>query len=487
MQMSDLRALILAFAYVGAVVAVGEGAYRLGLPRPWARKVIHVGVGLWIIGTALLFESRFVAAVPAAVAAIGNYVIHRRRLLGSVAADAENLGTVWFPISFALLILLAWNEHAAMIGGVLAMTLGDAVASTVGLRWGRRRYETLGGHIKSLEGSLAMFGVTLLTTLAVLRQLAPALSPAGTWGLAGLAAVAATCAEGLGIKGRDNLWVPLGTGLVLWAGLRLFPHLLPGLGAGAVLSAAIGALAWLKRWLTPSGALGAILTGTPVFGLGGWTGGLALVAFFLSGSLLSRLFRSRKAQVEAEFAKTGTRDLGQALTNGGVAAAAALGYAWTGELPWMGALLGSLAAASADTWATELGVLARSAPRLITTLRPAPPGTSGAVSLNGLAAAVGGAAFVGAVAAAVEPLWWRLLPHLALAGLFGSLVDSLLGATVQAVYWCPRCHKETERTVHRCGSPTRLHRGFPVVSNDLVNLLATLAGAAAGFWLAAGA
>lgn len=479
--MGDLWALVLAFAYVGAVVAVGEGAHRMGLARPVARKVIHVGVGLWIIGTVLLFESRCLAAVPALVSVAANYVIHRRRLLGSVAAEAENLGTVWFPVSFALLVLLTWDEPAALVGGVLAMTFGDALASTVGLRWGRRKYATLGGYTKSLEGSLAMFGATLLTALAALWWLSPPVPPAALAGLAVLASVAATLAESLGIKGRDNLWVPLGTGLLLWAGLRLFPHLLPGLGLGAGLSAAIGLAAWWKRSLSPSGVLGAILTGTPLFGLGGWVGGLALVAFFVSGSLLSRLFRDRKAQVEADFAKTGTRDLGQALANGGVAAVAAVGYVLTGDMAWMGAVLGSLAAAAADTWATELGVLSRTAPRLITTFRQVPSGTSGAVSLTGTLAALGGAAFVGAVAALAEPFWWRLLPWLALAGIAGAFADSLLGATVQSVYWCPRCGKETERTVHRCGSPTRLHRGLPAVSNDLVNLAATLVGAAAGF------
>ncbi|MBP2019666.1 uncharacterized protein (TIGR00297 family) [Symbiobacterium terraclitae] len=479
--MGDLWALVLAFAYVGAVVAVGEGAHRLGLSRPVARKVIHVGVGLWIIGTVLLFESRYLAAVPALVSVAANYVIHRRRLLGSVAAEAENLGTVWFPVSFALLVLFAWDEPAALVGGVLAMTVGDALASTVGLRWGRRQYATLGGRTKSLEGSLAMFGATLLTTLATLWVVAPPLPPAAQAGLAVLAAVAAACAESVGIKGRDNLWVPLGTGLLLWAGLRLFPHLLPGLGAGAALSAAIGLLAWWKRSLSPSGTLGAILTGTPLFGLGGWAGGLALVAFFVSGSALSHLFRDRKAPVEADFAKTGTRDLGQALANGGVAAAAAVGYAVSGDPAWMGAVLGGIAAASADTWATELGVLSRTAPRMVTTFREVPPGTSGAVSLTGTLAGLGGAALVGLVAALADPVWWRLMPWVAAAGIAGAFADSLLGATVQAVYWCPRCGKETERTLHGCGSTTRLHRGLPAVSNDLVNLAATLVGAAAGF------
>lgn len=479
--MGDLWAVLAAFAYVGSVVAVGEAGYRLGLPRPIARKIVHVGAGLWVIGTLLAFENRYLAAVPPAVSAALNWIIHRRRLLGAVEADADNLGTVWFAVSFALLVLLAWDEPAALAGGVLAMTLGDAMASTVGLRLGRRRYATLEGRVKSLEGSVTMFAVTLATLLAVLRILSPELAPKALAGLAVLAAVAAACAEALGIKGRDNLWVPLGTGLVLWVGLHHITPLLPALGLGALLAALIGLAAWLKGALTPSGVLGAILTGAAVFGLSGWPGGLALVAFFVSGSLLSRLFRQRKAAVEADFAKTGTRDLGQALANGGVAAVAAVAHAATGDAAWLGAVLGSLAAAAADTWATELGVLSHTPPRLVTTFRRVPPGTSGAVSLHGTLAAVGGGLLIGLVGALAGPLGWRLLPWVTLAGLAGSFLDSLLGATVQGIYWCPRCRKETERRTHGCGSPTRLHRGLPVVGNDLVNLLATVTGGVVGF------
>ena len=207
------------------------------------------------------------------------------------------------------------------------------------------------------------------------------------------------------------------------------------------------------------------------------------MAFFVSSSLLSHLFRGRKAEVEADYAKTGTRDIGQALANGGVAAAAALAYGLTGQASWLGAALGALAAANADTWATELGVLARRPPRMITNLKPAAAGTSGAVSGVGTLAALGGAAFVGAVAAIPAGEWWTRLPWVALAGLAGALLDSLLGATVQGVYYCPECQKETERRLHRCGTPTHLHRGAPWLGNDLVNLLATLAGAAIGFLL----
>ncbi|HYF91854.1 MAG TPA: DUF92 domain-containing protein [Symbiobacteriaceae bacterium] len=471
----DLMALLWSYLYVGAVVAVGEGGKRWGLSTEVARKIIHVGVGLWIFGTLALFTSPYMAAIPPATAALANWVIHRKRLLKATEAEPENLGTVWFPVSFALLILLAWNEPFAVAGGVMAMTIGDAVASIVGLRWGSRRYATLGGKVKSLEGSAAMF-------MAAWAALWVTVGMHGSFvGLCTLAAVVATCAEALGIKGRDNLWVPLSAGATLYLGLNLTQSVADALGAGALLSAIIGIYAWHKGSLSPSGVLGAIITGTLLFGLGGWTAGLALIGFFISSSVLSRLFRRRKAGVEEEYAKTGTRDLGQALANGGVAAAAILAMAVTRDLRFLGAALGALAAANADTWATELGVLSPTAPRLITTFRPVPAGTSGAVSPAGTLAAGAGAAFVGIIAALTAKQVWALVPGIALAGLAGAMLDSLLGATVQGTYFCPRCQKETERRVHRCGTETNLHKGLRWLGNDLVNLLATLTGAAIGY------
>jgi uncharacterized membrane protein len=141
---------------------------------------------------------------------------------------------------------------------------------------------------------------------------------------------------------------------------------------------------------------------------------------------------------------------------------------------------GALAAANADTWATELGVLSRSAPRMITNGKVVERGTSGAVSGLGLAASLAGAAFIAGLAALLFPaagsgsLFWMLT----LAGLGGSLLDSLLGASLQAIYQCPACARDTERhPLHTCGSQTTLARGLPWMNNDLVNLFCTLAGA----------
>jgi uncharacterized membrane protein len=139
-----------------------------------------------------------------------------------------------------------------------------------------------------------------------------------------------------------------------------------------------------------------------------------------------------------------------------------------------------MAAVNADTWATELGVLSRKPPRLITNGRIVERGASGAVTLVGYLAALAGAVLIGLGAALFTPELpaLGLLAVIIVGGLAGSTFDSFLGATVQAIYTCPHCQKETERhPLHHCGTQTALARGWPWLNNDLVNFFCSLAGA----------
>jgi len=273
---------------------------------------------------------------------------------------------------------------------------------------------------------------------------------------------------------------------------------------GFVLAILISGLAYLARTLSRSGAAAALLLGTIVFGLGGLSWAILLLAFFISSSGLSRLAKTGKAALEERFAKGSRRDAGQVFANGGVAALAVLVYTLFEGFPpahpaiftflpsahifspssLFFAFSASLAAANADTWATELGVLSRRPPVLILSGRRVERGASGGITLVGTLAALGGAALIAVLAAVLSGLNLNLagvsLPFLAVtaAGFSGSLFDSFLGATRQAIYFCPTCQKETERhPTHTCGSPTTLKRGWSWLNNDWVNVSCTAFGA----------
>jgi uncharacterized protein (TIGR00297 family) len=254
---------------------------------------------------------------------------------------------------------------------------------------------------------------------------------------------------------------------------------------GLISSSIISLLAYRRHSLNRSGTAGAIVTGTTVCGLGGWRWGITLIFFFVSSSLFSHFREQDKVRTVAEkFSKGSERDITQVAANGGIATLMATGYGVTQSAPLRELLeagfTGAFATATADTWATELGVLSPVPPRLITNGKPVPPGTSGGITPLGTGMATLGALALGMVHWILHPSRkaHTALPFIALvSGLAGSLFDSLLGATVQAMYYCPTCDKETERRIHTCGTRTKSLRGISWMNNDVVNFLATLFGA----------
>lgn len=255
---------------------------------------------------------------------------------------------------------------------------------------------------------------------------------------------------------------------------------------GLCVSGAIAELARRRGALSRSGAWAALGVGAVIFVGGGavWFG--ALGAFFVSSTLLGRVGAAHKARTKREFEKGDTRDAWQVLANGGVAAAAALGMALWPDPRWLYLFAGALATANGDTWATELGILSRGEPRSIATLQRVPRGTSGAVSLLGLGATVAGALFVAIVAAFAAERGPHLVAAATMAGTVGALCDSLAGATIQQTFFCRACARACESPRHHCGAAAERHRGMRGVDNDVVNLIATAAGALTALLLSYG-
>src|SRR5512138_954445 len=138
---------------------------------------------------------------------------------------------------------------------------------------------------------------------------------------------------------------------------------------GFILAVVVAYLAYRAHSLNRSGAFAAAFVGTIIFGLGGWQWAVLLLTFFITSSGLSRAFKKRKQGLSEKFSKGHERDAGQVFGNGGLATIFAALHAFYPEsiLPWIG-FAASLAAVNADTWATELGVLNPTPPRLITNL-----------------------------------------------------------------------------------------------------------------------
>jgi len=249
-----------------------------------------------------------------------------------------------------------------------------------------------------------------------------------------------------------------------------------------VLSAIVVALALWRGSLSGSGAVGALAIGTLTFGLGGWEWGILLVIFFVSSSLLSHYKEEEKKKAAEKFDKGHRRDIGQVIANGGLGACIATLSAFVpgNVVPpsaWFFLFIGVMASVTADTWATELGTLSKRPPRLITTGRVVEVGTSGGISPFGTAVSFLGGLVIGLTAGLITD-FGILVTCIAgaIGGLVGSLIDSLLGATVQRIYYSDTRNKETEKRYENDGTPNRPLRGWAWMNNDMVNLLASIVG-----------
>jgi uncharacterized protein (TIGR00297 family) len=244
---------------------------------------------------------------------------------------------------------------------------------------------------------------------------------------------------------------------------------------GALLALVIAGGSYVVRFLTLSGAVATFILGVIVFGSGGWAWAVPIVMFFFLSSLLSRYRRSQKARFDSSFEKSDRRDAGQVIANGGIPGAVLILSLLYPMHDFYPLYLGALAAATADTWGTEIGVLTKGKTRSAVTWKPVEPGTSGGISETGTLAGA-----IGALVIAFSGYLWysdmKTAVVVVLAGMLGSYVDSVVGATLQAQYRCSVCGKGTERTVH-CNKPATLVSGQRWVNNDVVNSICSLIGA----------
>ncbi len=249
---------------------------------------------------------------------------------------------------------------------------------------------------------------------------------------------------------------------------------------------ALGTFSYRLRVLDVSGALGVAAIAILVLTMseGRWEWVIPMATFFVVASGLTVALGSGRVNFEGDDARRG-RTLAQVIANGGPATLCLLGAALWPHRLWYLSYLAALAAVNADTWATEFGTRWGGTPRSLLSWGCVPVGRSGGVTRVGTLAAAVGALFIATCGAVLDRTngWAHLLGVTAIAGWTGAFIDSLLGATVQAVYYCDRCQRLTERPVH-CNAPGGLHSGFATMTTHWVNFLCGASGAAIAALLA---
>lgn len=465
------------FAGILALVGAAEFLqYRKNVHPESSRKFVHVLVGLLVAGCPFIFSSNIPPMTLAAIfIAVNSVSLKSESLKGMHTTERKTYGTVYFPVSFLILAACFWEKPITLILSMLIMTIADTVAGIAGSRAKEPRKFRLWKDVKSMEGSLAMF-LTTFFIVYVGTDVFAWLFGAAFYiplpiliGLAGFVAAAAAISEAVSCKGSDNLSVPLVSAIMYELYLINYTHgSLPDFMLWTLGTVAVFILAYPLRMLSASGTAGAFIMGVVVFGTNGISGVIPLIVFFALSSALSK-FGSQKIPKESN------RNVIQVLANGG---AGTIILVWNFFFPFDGVMLmflGSVAAAAADTWATEIGFFSRRKPRHIVSMKQVKKGTSGGVTFLGTIGSVLGAVSI-AVTGFFIGIEQEFLWMIAAAGFAGSLADSVLGGTLQAKFLCESCNKKKESREH-CGGKSQHTGGLKWIDNDMVNFLNTITGA----------
>lgn len=410
------------------------------------RKAVHVAMGGFAF--ALPWLSWWEALLLAAAAVLFNLLALPRLSGGRLFRPGERFGRltsgiVLYPLAVLALLVVSGSrlDIVAAAWGMLAA--GDGMATLVGRRlpiaplpWNTR---------KSVGGSLAfcLFGGAAGTLLAwwCREQVVP---PAYNWyPLVApiLAVIVAAAVETIPVSMDDNISVTGSAAATMWVVSLVSEDLVPvavhaitsHLPVALLANATVAVLGLAAGTVTRSGAIAGVVLGTTIFAFGGLGGWLLLLLSFGVAVATSRMGLARKEALGIAEARGGRRGAGNAVANTGIAAVAAtmsvLTYA---HLPALIGFVAALVAGASDTVASEVGKAWGRRTFLVTTARRVAPGTSGAISLEGTAAGLAGAALLAAAAVGLQLVpWWATVPIVA-GATGGALVESVLGATLEA-------------------------------------------------------
>lgn len=487
-MVKDLLGLVFSFLYVFIFIAIANLLSGRGAMSPkTSRKLVHIGVSHWWLFAMFQIENPIIASIGPAVFIVLNWISIKANAFRGMNNEESrhNYGTVYFPVSLLILVLVSWyGLMPKWVAGtaILVLGWGDGLAAIVGEAVKSPSGKVFGWR-KSMAGTSAMFIASSFVVFCMTRFFEPQTSFVSALLRALGSGLVAAYLEVFSPFGLDNLTVPLGTALYFYY-ISLLPLNVSLIIAFSGLALA-AYFAWYKHAVTTEGALAGLGLGTVIYIGTGMGGLLVLAAFFISSTMVSRIKQEQKERLGLRMVheKGDRRDAIQVFANGGVGMLSSVLYAVTGNQLFLIALLVSFASATADTWASELGVLNRGKPRSIINLKPIEPGLSGGVSPFGFAASLIGSLIISILVFVVAPIQaLKALGPILIGGFMGALFDSFLGATLQAQYRCAKTGRLVERP-YTCNIKNTLIRGFPWINNDMVNFLSILlATVAASSW-----
>jgi uncharacterized protein (TIGR00297 family) len=461
-------ALALSFGFILITLGVTTVSTKIWtIPPDISRKMIHIGVSNWIVLAMYLFKSLpFLLVTPIAFIII-NYLSYRFELIQVMEQKDDSFGTVWYAISLTILCLFAFilNQKEIAIIGILIMGYGDGMAALIGKYFGKKHW-VAPYQKKTYLGSFIMFILSFLVTLIALYLFYHRLE----WVIAMIVGIVATLVELIQEKGRDNLFVPLISSFLVWFFLSInFPMEFKGVLIGTII---ILGFAVCKQSITLPASIHAFFVAAFLYQWGGRLVYFSLIAFFICGSVLSKVgARKQKGEIEEKIhARIGARTTAQVYANAGSALIMVMLGRLTSWPYFMHASVIVFIAAMADTASSEIGILSNGNPISIVTWKQVQKGISGGISVLGLVTAF---AFSVLFSFFLLPKGPIIMILAIVFGFLGSIVDSYLGALLQAKYYNEEEDYLTEKkSLEDKALP--LVAGIRFITNDGVNFLSTL-------------
>lgn len=468
-----LKGYIFSILYAFLCLGLALVAYKLGMPKKYSRKLVHILVGAeWIILSHYM-GATYHFLVVCVFFLLVLLVSYLKNLMPMISSESDNApGTVYYAVAMSIMAIVSMLVPDMLLPfgiGVFCTSVGDGFAGIAGQLIKKHNPKIYGK--KSVYGTLANFTASFFTALIFKLVFELNLK---VWQCIAIGVFSAGL-EIITVFGLDNIAITVGCALLTY-GFIYYP-IINGFVLPIILTPFVIALVLEKKVLTKWGlALAMLLDAVIAVFLGNF--GFVLLCTFLFGSVIIDKLKKRAKRVDSVAKKGDCRDAVQVTANGLIPMLMAIMYAITHSTAFIVGYVAALAEAFADTAASGIGMYSKNVFDIFK-MKRTKHGLSGGMSVIGTAASLVGAFVISFVSLIFDVIAWRFLIIAALCGFAGSVFDSFLGSLFQVKYKCSKCNEITEKTEH-CGQATAKVSGFYFFDNDVVNLLSGLFSAVLG-------
>ena len=459
-----LKGYVFGILYALVCIALALVAYKLGMPKKYSRKAVHILVGFeWVILSHYM-KATYHFLIVCIFFLILLSVSYFKNLMPMISSDSDNApGTVYYAVAMSVMALISMFKPAMLLPfgiGVFCTSLGDGFAGVFGQLIKKCNPKIFGK--KTLFGMLANFLFSAGTAVAFKYIFDMRLE---IWHciLIGLFSVGLEAATGVGL---DNITITLGTSFLAYSFLYVSDitfYIVPIILTPFVICTVIQ-----KNVLTRTGLAAAIAMDVIISLLLGNFGFVILLSFLVGSVCVDKVKKRKKGIVSVAKRDGECRDAVQVLANGLIPTVLALMFGLTLNGAFIVAYVASLAEAFADTAASGIGVFSKNTFDPFKR-RKCAAGLSGGMSVIGTAASLAAAFVISVISMLFGALDFKLAAVAALSAFLGVIFDSFLGSALQIKYQCRVCNQITEKEEH-CNKPTVRHSGFYFFDNDVVNL-----------------